>query len=242
MTDYPFDNILAVDSSGPELLGGLPVIRVASNALVTLFDLADPAKTPVALKTVDGLPIPNPVQVNAIGMGPAPVAQFWQIGWEGGGLSGVFTSNLGLRNETLAAVDAAQGARLAAENAASTAGADAVAAVSVALADVVSDVDAAKGAAESAAALVGAPADTAMAAAANNSGSQFRGALNATFVPGNPTLVVTYNGDGSVATTTENGVLTSFTYNTDGTVATQTRAGVTKTFTYDANGNVTGAA
>lgn len=67
-------------------------------------------------------------------------------------------------------------------------------------------------------------------------------ALNATFVPGNPTLVVTYNGDGSVATTTENGVLTTFTYNTDGTVNTQTRAGVTKTFTYDANGNVTGAA
>jgi YD repeat-containing protein len=73
-------------------------------------------------------------------------------------------------------------------------------------------------------------------------GSATRGELNATFVPGNPTLVVTYNGDGSVASTTENGVLTTFTYNTDGTVATQTRAGVTKTFTYDANGNVTGAA
>jgi YD repeat-containing protein len=61
-------------------------------------------------------------------------------------------------------------------------------------------------------------------------------------VSGNPTLVVTYNGDGSVASTTENGVLTTFTYNTDGTVKTQTRAGVTKTFTYDASGNVTGAA
>lgn len=68
------------------------------------------------------------------------------------------------------------------------------------------------------------------------------GELSATFVPGNPTLVVTYNPDGSVASTTENGVLTTFTYNPDGTVNTQTRAGVTKTFTYDANGNVTGAA
>jgi len=67
-------------------------------------------------------------------------------------------------------------------------------------------------------------------------------ALNATYVSGNPTLTVTYNTDGSVATTTENGVLTTFTYNTDGTVNTQTRAGVTKTFTYDASGNVTGAA
>jgi YD repeat-containing protein len=59
---------------------------------------------------------------------------------------------------------------------------------------------------------------------------------------GNPDLTVTYNPDGSVATTTENGVLTTFTYNANGTVATQTRAGVTKTFTYDVNGNVTGAA
>lgn len=53
---------------------------------------------------------------------------------------------------------------------------------------------------------------------------------------------VAYNRDGSVASTTENRVITTFTYNTDGTVNTQTRAGVTKTFTYDANGNVTGAA
>ncbi|BCW79020.1 hypothetical protein [Arthrobacter sp. NicSoilC5] len=66
--------------------------------------------------------------------------------------------------------------------------------------------------------------------------------LSATYVPGNPTLAVTYNSDGSVASTTENGVLTTFTYNADGTVNTQTRAGVTKTFTYDTNGNVTGAA
>jgi YD repeat-containing protein len=66
--------------------------------------------------------------------------------------------------------------------------------------------------------------------------------LSATYGLANPTLAVTYNGDGSVATTTENGVLTTFTYNTDGTVNTQTRAGITKTFTYDASGNVTGAA
>jgi YD repeat-containing protein len=63
----------------------------------------------------------------------------------------------------------------------------------------------------------------------------------ATFAPANPTLVVTYNGDGSVASTTEDCVLTTFGYNTDGTVATQTRAGVTKTFSYNASGNVTGA-
>jgi YD repeat-containing protein len=65
--------------------------------------------------------------------------------------------------------------------------------------------------------------------------------VDTTFIVGNPTLTVTYNTDGSVATTTENGILTTFTYNPDGTVATQTRAGTTKTFTYNANGNVTGA-
>lgn len=58
----------------------------------------------------------------------------------------------------------------------------------------------------------------------------------------NPALTVTYNADGTVATTTQDGVLTTFTYNADGTVKTQTRGGVTRTFTYDANGNVTGAA
>lgn len=66
-------------------------------------------------------------------------------------------------------------------------------------------------------------------------------ALNATYGLANPTLTVTYNTDGTVASTVENGVTTTFTYNTDGTVHTQTRAGVTKTFTYDGNGNVTGA-
>lgn len=84
--------------------------------------------------------------------------------------------------------------------------------------------------------------DSAVTALATNPASALATAQNATYVPGNPTLVVTYNGDGSVASTTENGVLTTFTYNTNGTVNTQTRAGVTKTFTYDAAGNVTGAA
>lgn len=66
-------------------------------------------------------------------------------------------------------------------------------------------------------------------------------ALNATYAIANPTLTVTYNTDGSVASTVENGVTTTFTYNPDGTVNTQTRAGITRTFTYDGNGNVTGA-
>jgi YD repeat-containing protein len=90
--------------------------------------------------------------------------------------------------------------------------------------------------------LTEANADAVVTTAATTPGAGLNAALTATYASANPTLVVTYNPDGSVASTTENGVLTTFTYNTDGTVSTQTRAGVTKTFTYDANGNVTGAA
>jgi YD repeat-containing protein len=67
------------------------------------------------------------------------------------------------------------------------------------------------------------------------------GALSAAYVPGNPMLVVTYNADGSVASTTGNGMLTTFKYNADGTVNSETRSGLTKTYTYDGSGNVTGA-
>lgn len=60
--------------------------------------------------------------------------------------------------------------------------------------------------------------------------------LPTTYVAANPLLTVTYNGDGTVASTTENGIVTTFTWNTDGTVATQTRAGITRTFSYGAFG------
>jgi YD repeat-containing protein len=88
---------------------------------------------------------------------------------------------------------------------------------------------------EARAAAEGAASDAAAAQAAAE-------AAAADVLHGNPDLTVTYNADGTVATTTEDGVLTTFTYTADGTVDTQTRAGITKTFTYDANGNVTGAA
>lgn len=55
-----------------------------------------------------------------------------------------------------------------------------------------------------------------------------------------PAVDITYNGDGTVATVTENGVTTSYTYNGDGTVATDVRDGVTRSYTYDGSGNLTG--
>lgn len=62
-----------------------------------------------------------------------------------------------------------------------------------------------------------------------------------TYVPSDPVVAITYNADGTAATSTENGVVTSFTYNADGTVATTTRLGVTRTYTY-ADGNLTAVA
>ena len=56
----------------------------------------------------------------------------------------------------------------------------------------------------------------------------------------NPILSVTYNGDGTVATTVENGVTTTYVYS-NSLVSTVTRAGVTRTYAYDGNSNVISA-
>lgn len=59
--------------------------------------------------------------------------------------------------------------------------------------------------------------------------------------PADPVVALTYNADGSVATSTEDGVVTTYTYNDDGTVATTARLGVTRTYTYE-DGLLTGVA
>lgn len=84
--------------------------------------------------------------------------------------------------------------------------------------------------------------DEAVAALAADEDSETKAVLDATYAPAFATTGITYNGDGSVATVTENGVTTSYTYNGDGSVATDTRAGVTRTYTYDGSGNLTGIA
>lgn len=168
---YVFDQIFAVDEANPQ--------NVARNSSVLLYQIGDVTKTPVTITTPGGDPLPNPVIVNENGFGPIPMHQTLDsLAWEGGGFGGVMRSYDGMKDEAVAARAAAEAA--AAE--AATAGAAAAAEAASALAGAVSDAEAAQTAAESAAALVGAPADTAMAAAANNAGSQFRGALNATYV------------------------------------------------------------
>lgn len=168
---FVFDQIFAVDEANPQ--------NVARNSSVLLYQIGDATKTPVAITTPGGDPIPNPVIVNENGFGPIPAHETLDsLAWEGAGFGGVMRSYDGMKNVAVAAQAAAEAA--AAE--AASAGASAAAEAASALAGAVSDAEAAQTAAESAAGLVGAPADTAMAAAANNSGSQFRGALNATYV------------------------------------------------------------
>jgi hypothetical protein len=169
MTDYPFDQILAADPSNPDI--------VASNGVVTLFAPGDATKTPLTLKTLNGLPLPNPVTVNKLGFGPAYIAPLWEVAWEGGGLSGLFRSNVGLRDETVAALGAAQGAQAAAEAAAANAAAE----VEVALSGAVGDAQSAANAAAASAALVGAPAGAAIAAAINGN-PEVKGELSATYL------------------------------------------------------------
>ena len=63
-----------------------------------------------------------------------------------------------------------------------------------------------------------------------------------TFVYSNPAASYTYNADGTVATVTENGIVTTYTYNPDGTVATINQNAVTRTYSYNADGTISGVA
>lgn len=140
---YTFDQIFAADPSNPA--------NVARNAAVTIFAPGDAGKTPLTLTTTEGDPLPNPVQVNANGFGSAFMhATLDRVAWAGGNFTGFFTAYEGMKNEAVAARDAA--------NASATAAA-------------------------ASAALVGAPADTAIAAAINASGSATKTALSATYGP-----------------------------------------------------------
>ncbi|WXW93162.1 esterase [Arthrobacter phage BrayBeast] len=167
---YTYEQIFAVDEANPQ--------NIARNSTVTIFAPGDSAKTPLTITTPDGLPLANPVLVNGNGYGSAFMhATLDRVAWEGAGFTGFFTSYDGMKNEAVAA-------RQAAEAAAANAAAEAAAAIGVATdaaTTAASEAEAAATAAASSAALVGAPADTAMAAAASNSSSQFRGALNATY-------------------------------------------------------------
>jgi hypothetical protein len=177
-----FDQIFAADPANPA--------NIASNAAVLIYQPGDPTKTPLVITDPSGGALSNPVIVNANGFGSAFMhATLDRVAWDGGGFSAFFTSYEGMKNE---AVDA----RTAAQEAAATAGAEAAVVATAAIGDATADAEAAATSAASAstaaaasataaansAALVGAPADSAIAAAVNNGASATKAALNATFV------------------------------------------------------------
>ena len=115
MTDYFYDMDLVVDPLNPS--------NVVANGLVSIYDPADTAGvTLLALKDPSGLPLPNPLPSNANGFLPPRIAQVPQTMWKSGGFTGYFNSYKGLRDESVAAVTAAQSAA----NDASTAAAQVV--------------------------------------------------------------------------------------------------------------------
>jgi len=167
---YTYDPIFAQDPNNPN--------TVAKDAAITIYDPADPAKAPITITDPTGSPLPNPITVDAFGMGPAfQHATLDRVAWTGAGFTNYFTSYEGMK----AVAVAAQTAAAASATSAASAGAGAAAAASAALASAVADAETAQAAAVAAAALVGAPADSAVQTLITAPGSATRGALNATY-------------------------------------------------------------
>lgn len=109
---YPFEQILAADPSNPDI--------VASNGLVTLYAPGDASKTPIALTTLFGAPLANPVRVNGLGFGPAFISALAEVAWSAsastGELGGLFTSTAGLKADAENSRKAAEAAAAIAED------------------------------------------------------------------------------------------------------------------------------
>jgi hypothetical protein len=105
-----YDPIFAQDPNNPN--------TVAKDATITLFDPADPTKAPITITDPTGSPLPNPITVDAFGMGPAfqhPTLE--RVGWTGAGFTNYLTSYEGMKNVATEAKDAAQEAASAATTA-----------------------------------------------------------------------------------------------------------------------------
>jgi hypothetical protein len=105
-----FDPIFAYDPNNPN--------TIAKDAAITIFDPADSSKAPIAITDPTGSPLPNPITVDAFGMGPAfqhPTLE--RVGWTGAGFTNYLTSYEGMKNVATEAKDAAQEAASAATTA-----------------------------------------------------------------------------------------------------------------------------
>lgn len=111
MVDYPYAGILVADAV---------TFRRATNAAVTVYDVNDTnSTTPLVLKDLSGLPLPNPLTSTSDGFVRAFVTTSEGVKLVGGGLTVVEYSHVGIKDAAVAAADAAQGA---ADSAATAAG------------------------------------------------------------------------------------------------------------------------
>lgn len=161
MADYTYESELVADPF---------TFQRAANSAITVYDVTDENETtPLALKDLNGLPLPNPLTSSADAFVPPFVTSSPQVKMVGGGLRVAKSSFQGVRNEAVAA-------RLAAENAqaeAATAGANAAEVAQEALAGAVGDAQTAQSAATNAAnaaAAAQAAAEAAAEAAAGAAG------------------------------------------------------------------------
>jgi hypothetical protein len=108
MTDYPLDMQLVVDPLNPQ--------NVVRNGSVYIYDPADTAGTsPIALKDPSGMPLPQPLQSNDFGFIPPTIVTIPRVKWKSGDFEGFFYSYDGLRNEAVAAREAAEAVELFAQ-------------------------------------------------------------------------------------------------------------------------------
>lgn len=103
MTDYPIGMELVVDPDNP--------MNVVVNGSVGIYAPEDTAGTTLLpLKDANGFPLANPLTSNAYGFLPPFLAPLAQVRWKSGEFTGFYNSFIGLRDEAVAAKNAAQDA------------------------------------------------------------------------------------------------------------------------------------
>lgn len=226
MVDYPYAGILVADAV---------TFRRATNAAITVYDVNDTnSTTPLVLKDLSGLPLPNPLTSTSDGFVQAFVTTSEGVKLVGGGLTVVEYSHQGIKDAAVAAADAAQEA---ADSAATAAG-NTVASASVNGAGELV-IQKASGSSLNAGSVKGPkgdkgdtgtpgsnvlPTDTAIKNAITTPGSETAAALSATYAPKSLEATVAGKADASALTAKLDKTEAATTYATPATVASATAA------------------
>lgn len=139
MTDYAFDMQLVVDPADEN--------NVVRNGLISIYDGEDPGgNVLLALMSPSGVPLPNPMTSNVYGYLRPFTTTSPKARWQSGEFEGFFFSYQGLRDESIAAKDAAlaaaQDAQTSAQDAADArTAAEAAEAAAEAMTRTVTDID-----------------------------------------------------------------------------------------------------